>query len=127
MNPWMIIGWIVLALLVISLAFCGMVAYNVADLSGRTSYSTSMPVSSAEVVMLLCDDEDTLIQVRNVGNHIIAGAVASVRWPDRSKESIQLEPRHIGAGGSARGSAPGRGEGCALDSLVDGQGRSLVP
>lgn len=136
MNPWKIIGWIVLVGMLLSLTFCGLVCVRVAaDMDGPKANGASPNSSAAspdyrvEVLSLSCEERGNMtkvgVTVRNSGGLEIPFAKAFFRVGTQSEDSY-FSPSTVPAGSLASADSYVRSPGdCRLLMIQDGKGNQV--
>ena len=143
MNPWKIIGWIVLALLLLMIYSCVKVAANIggSDTSAvPSSTSNAQPTYSVTVVSTECREDygknEADITVRNTGPTTIPFAKAFVEFRDGadgagnvlSAQDSYFSPHDIPPGATASASVYSSGGGaksCGMTAMQDGSGNAV--
>lgn len=143
MNPWKIVGWIVLVILILFLATCGLFLYGVGKAgadrqvnggaSGPTASAAPAPRHTLQVVSINCsgDGRDRAdITVRNVGTTTLSFAKAYVEFKDEAGKVIAandsyFSPHDIPPGSIASADVYSSGSGahkCGLTAVQDRDG-----
>ena len=141
MNPWKIIGWIVLAFIALLLYSCFRVMGGMADTeSPKPAQATSQepaPDYRLTVVSSTCRNDygrdRAEITVRNTGQVAIPFAKVFVEFRDKANKTIAardtyFSPTTIPAGSTASATAYSGGGGadsCGPTSMQDGDGRPI--
>jgi|SRR5690606_6919843 hypothetical protein len=143
MNPWKIIGWIVLVCLILMLGFCGLVLYGVGSStnspSSQSSASTAAPAPtySVRVVSVECQDNygrnRADVTVTNTGSSTIPYTKVFVQFKDSSGSILSaqdgyLRPHDIPPGSTASATVYSSGGGastCEVVALQDGDGNAV--
>ena len=146
MNPWKIIGWIVLLLIVLMLAFCVSVLYRIGDtqdsptqaFSSSSSATPASPAHSVTVVSVECQDNygrnRADITVTNTGSTVIPYAKVFVQFKDStgkvlSAQDSYLRPHDVPPGATASAtvySSGGGSESCGVTAIQDGDGNAVA-
>jgi hypothetical protein len=149
MNPWKIIGWIVLVVVVLTLGFCSYVAYLFGEATEGTSLSSPTeaiespsqrvaPSYSLKVVSTECADNygknRADVTVKNTGTNTIPYAKAFVEFQDKSGKLLSAQdsyfsPTAIPPGATASTTVYSSGGGaktCGLSSVQDGDGNAVT-
>jgi hypothetical protein len=143
MNPWKIIGWIVLVCLVLMLGFCGLVLYGIGSstnsdsIQSSTSPSRAAPTYSVKIVSVECRDNHGRnradITVTNTGSTSIPYTKVFVQFQDRSgavlsAQDSYLRPHDIPPGATASATVYSSGGGastCGVVAIQDGDGNAV--
>lgn len=144
MNPWKIIGWIVLAGIVLMLTFCAAVLYRVGDAKKSSAQvipeasSGDTPSHSVKVVSVECQDNygrnRADITVTNVGITTIPYTKVFVQFKDGagsvlSAQDGYLNPHDIPPGATASAtvySGGGGSKSCGVVAIQDKDGNAVA-
>jgi len=142
-SPWRIIGWIVLAILVLSLAFCGYVCVRVADNSqpGSAPLASDLPPAAphyqVSVISVVCENEyrdKARVTVRNTGMNAIPYAKLFVEFRDAQDKVVSADdsyfsPTTIPVNATASATVYSHGPAaktCAPSEMQDRDGNPVV-
>lgn len=143
MNPWKIIGWIVLAFMGLVLYACVKVAANLAPVDGGSAVNTPTRVAAAapsytvKVVSVECDAsgrDRADITVQNTGTATIPYAKAFAEFTSKSggvdsAQDSYFRPHDIPPGARASATVYSNGSGshkCGLVRIQDGDGNQVT-
>jgi hypothetical protein len=143
MNPWKIIGWIILACLILMLGFCGLVLYGVGSSTksppsqGSASSVAPAPDYSVRVVSVECQNNygrnRANVTVTNTGSSTIPYTKVFVQFKDGSGAVLSaqdgyLRPHDIPPGATASATVYSSGGGastCDVAAIQDGDGNAV--
>ena len=144
MNPWKIIGWIVLAGIALMLTFCAAVLYRVGDAQNSSAQATpaasspEAPSHSVKVVSVECQDNygrnRADVTVTNIGITTIPYAKVFVQFKDDagnvlSAQDGYLNPHDISPGATASAtvySSGGGSKSCSVVAVQDKDGNAVA-
>lgn len=141
MNPWKILGWVILVFFFVALAFCGLVCVRVAsDMPPSSSHpapsaapsasSRNVPVYHVDIQSFTCEEKygrvEAAVTVRNSGGNEIPFAKAFFKVGTSSFDGY-FSPSSIPPGALASVSRSTRDTGdCSLAGIQDGGGNSVT-
>lgn len=142
MNPWKLIGWIVLALVLLLLSYCAVFIYSVGksqDADPVKQAQRAMPEYRVKIISVTCEDNygrnKATITVQNTGNMAIPDAKVFMNFQDGngsvlSTDDSYFRPSSIPPGSlssaktyAAEGSP--QADKCAPAAIQDGAGNPV--